>query len=91
MLKERQTAISALQQQLENKITNTERLPALQSTVPSLAQSSVEKVKNSEDLFKDLEQNCQTGLQLLLSSEASAPVREMCVAIVKRLVHEKVG
>ena len=91
MLKERQTAISALQQQLENKITNTERLPALQITVPSLAQSSVEKVKNSEDLFKDLEQNCQTGLQLLLSSEASAPVRETCVAIVKRLVHEKVG
>ena len=91
VLKERQTAISALQQQLENKITNTERLPALQITVPGLAQSSVEKVKNSEDLFKDLEQNCQTGLQLLLSSEASAPVRETCVAIVKRLVHEKVG
>ena len=91
VLKERQAAILALQQLLENKITNIEKLPALQSTVPSLAQSSVEKVKTSEDLFKDLEENSNTGLQLLLSSEASSPVRETCVAIVKRLVQEKVG
>ena len=91
VLKERQAAILALQHLLENKITNAERLPALQSTVPSLAQSSVEKVKNSEDLFKDLEENSNTGLQLLLSSEASSPVRGTCVAIVKRLVQEKVG
>ena len=89
VLKERQAAILALQELLE--ITNTERLPALQNTVPSLAQSSVEKVKTSEDLFKDLEENSNTGLQLLLSSEASSPVRETCVAIVKRLVQEKVG
>ena len=88
MLKERQAAILALQQLLENKITNIEKL---QSTVPSLAQSSVEKVKNSEDLFKDLEENSNTGLQLLLSSDASSPVRETCVAIVKRLVQEKVS
>ena len=85
VLKERQAAIIALQQLLENKITNIE------STVPSLAQSSVEKVKNSEDLFKDLEENSNTGLQLLLSSDASSPVRETCVAIVKRLVQEKVS
>ena len=91
VLKERQTAILALQQQLESKITSTERLPALQSIVPTLAQSSVEKVKNSEDLFEDLQENCNTGLQILLSSEASEPVRETCVAIVKRLVREKVG
>ena len=88
VLKERQAAILALQQLLENKITNIEKL---QSTVPSLAQSSVEKVKNSEDLFKDLEENSNTGLQLLLSSDASSPVRETCVAIVKRLVQEKVS
>ena len=51
----------------------------------------MEKVKTSEDLFKDLEENSNTGLQLLLSSDASSPVRETCVAIVKRLVQEKVG
>ena len=84
-------AISVLQQLLENKSTTTERLPVLQSAVPSLAQSSVEKVKNAEDLFEDLEENCHTGLRLLLSSDASSPVRETCVAIVKRLVQEKVG
>ena len=91
VLKERQAAISALQQLLENKNTTTERLPVLQSAVPSIAQSSVEKVKNADDLFVELEENSNTGLQLLLSSDASSPVRETCVAIVKRLVQEKVG
>ena len=91
VLKERQAAILVFQELLENKTANTERLPALQSAVPCLAQSSVEKVKHSEDLFKDLEENSSTGLQLLLSSEASSPVRDTCKAIVKRLVHDKVG
>ena len=80
-----------LRQLHDSETTTSEKLPLLQSAVASLAQNSLVKVQKSEELFENLEENCTSGLQLLLSSDASTPVRETCSAIVKRLVYEKVS
>ena len=80
VVEERRAAVASLQESLES-----------QALVPELARGSRERVCGAPELYQELETDSKAGLQLLLSSESSPAVREVCGAVTVRTVRERVG